>query len=1089
MGQDTQSNNNNNNTSSNIFTAPEPIIFTVLNELAPRDILAFGRTNKAFQTLTKKFENQGVFWKKQLEKHYPQEAQELQLEVEWGEDQGKITIVNYYEAFRQATNTAIKRAHVSLTQNYNLFRTGNQNTVQQTANSLSLDALVSEIDGFSCKNLHALPQSSCDALFQVIVNKAKKRFSRSPDPYLLLQDTFIAEKSLISHIAKLNQVSSLKTHWQDKYHNTIAAYNLLAVAVQYNRTEIIDFLLEKQVSVGDFILVSAACHRTISIALFERLLEKNSSVSENTLLQHATNAGDLALVEYLLSRPNAFVDPSTLEYACLWGHYAVVKKLLTQLIIGELITSHGSLLQKLYGAKLLAPIKHNIVKQLLATAVTLKLPVTHQLLATALENNDETNARIALCNLTPDAAKSFINDPAKSRYQNKPITLLHLAINQGYTKIVKHLLRLGADLNQTNTSPTPLLVALSASGLAIQDITAALINHIAGLTRDQREKILSAKNTEGYTPISLAIRHSNWKAVNALLAVGANPNEANINSATLPAYISVVDTTVINCSIGKKTTLLAYAIQAYQQETIDLLLKKSAEINPTIDSNTDDHYTPLMAACARTDIRMATLLIQQGAKLDVILSYCGTLLHLTIAYYCNSRESAQQLVTLLLDKGFPLNLIDKPHVPGIGNTALQFAIANNDIDTVKCLLNAGANINFQSPEVADTPLLYAIKKQRTEIVKLLLTQGANTTIKEMSTSLTPLQAALDTENITIIRLVLAANDLRINQIGKGDETALHYFLNLYTTTEHSIARRINQESITILTALLNALDIDVHSPSHGQTPLYKAIRSHTLIVVEKLLQQGADPNGTTPGGEPLLHYVIVNKNAELLELLLKYGIAVNITHQDKKHGDTPLQWAISCKQEAIARRLLTDEHVQKTVNVPKLFDNAVNNAYQQKIEINGVPSPSVPETTTNRVVKELNVEEKSAEEALNNYWNKIIELGSLRNKEALTFRLGGEYVVLTNEYNKELSLKLPKHTVKILEEIINAQNSTADTAYQDALKNVNKIFQRAVAIPKDTHPLFFLNRRDPKIAKFYREGLKETNDMLIKHQELPQNHR
>ena len=57
-----------------------------------------------------------------------------------------------------------------------------------------------------------------------------------------------------------------------------------------------------------------------------------------------------------------------------------------------------------------------------------------------------------------------------------------------------------------------------------------------------------------------------------------------------------------------------------------------------------------------------------------------------------------------------------------------FAIAKGDYDTVKKLIELGADVNSRSRGL--TPLMYAAKFNRVEITKLLLSKGADTSAKD-----------------------------------------------------------------------------------------------------------------------------------------------------------------------------------------------------------------------------------------------------------------------------------------------------------------------------------------------------------------------
>lgn len=1432
---------NINNSGKTITDLPVEILCAMLDTLVPQEIIAFCRNNQALHTYLKKYQ---PFWKKQLARHFPHQSEILQATEEFQNDQGNVFnvdyTIDYYKAFCKATyprpqtwqSDDVKKFHT-------LLLAGNSEEIKKatlgdySVNELNLEVFVVHIDSLTIEQINALPQSSRDILFELLIEKAEQSqnfffrfFSSSNKDNQLPQH--ISDKTLML-LAKqcivFNQLMTLQKSWKDEYNQTVQAQELLLLAIRYNRTKIVDFFLEKNVpiTINTFFAASSS---EINIQIFEKLLAEEPFLNINarqfhhgyTLLHAACQNGHLALVQLLLSRPGIdiavtrartattkahSVNVSVLEDACINGHVSVVQELLKHTAIDKQIT-HELLVNLYKDTTLDVAIRHKIIKSLFSKAIEPRLPVVSQLLASALQYGDELTVSIVLGKLTADTAKVLINNQIifSIRQIEKTGTLLHQAIHMHHKQTVKRLLELNAKLDQTPL--TPLVLALTMTPTldysTSQEIILLLIDHIKTLTTEQRDKVFRGSIQDDVPPLGIAINKRNWRIVNALLHAGINPNQA-IRTASVPISIGISASAGATIVVDSRrstdtdidvTTPLALAIDAAQQDIVDLLLEKGAAINPNV------HFTPLMAACTKKDLATAKKLIEKGAKLDVWLPSCGTLLHLAIANFDNTNEGAQALVTLLLESNFPKALIDKPNTNL--KTALELAIANDDTEIVTLLLNAGADINrqlknnsFTPPLYGYTPLHYAIKRQNKRMVTLLLQQGALTT-PVYDFQHTTLQAALDTENITIITQVLNAKDLAINQINSYENTALNYFINPHASNRsaHNYRNKTNQEDI--LTLLLNIPNIDVNLANHGGcTPLWNAIHYRNLIFVEKLLEKGANANGTLPDGEPLLHYAITREKSGLSKLLLTYGVNTNTLYNDPEHGNTALQWAVAVgNEEAITlllekgaqidpptilhrlakagtmgrvstqivetllkhgakandenpekqtaldivinmsssgnpdrysaeiaasllnhgadptrpvvggssvftsaiyltvsknlieltRVLLTDPRVQKTVkdfnptqggtntlhlaayqghrdifmallpyaditvltaeaqylflrnpftknenemyikmqqasllhlaahsgncalvtdvlhesqrqNFPCInladgngltplyyavigllsitkttdpkphldtiqfllengaepefkdkskryplprtmlkkltnealrksalatFDTAVK-TYQQKPKTqiiekipSAIPVPSAPvrntelaklnvddeiakETLTQTIEKipptipvpsapvhntelaTLNVDNEIAKETLEYYWDTIVAFGQLKGEEALTFRLGGEKVELTCE-DKKLSLKLPKHTVEILEEIIIARNSSDKNAYKDALINVNKIFARAEKIPKGTSPRFFFNRRDTRIAEFYRVGLEETRKII-----------
>lgn len=75
-----------------------------------------------------------------------------------------------------------------------------------------------------------------------------------------------------------------------------------------------------------------------------------------------------------------------------------------------------------------------------------------------------------------------------------------------------------------------------------------------------------------------------------------------------------------------------------------------------------------------------------------------------------------------------VNLTDPNTKGDHGEYPLHVAVVQNDIEAVKTLISAGANINAQG-EYGYTPLHEAIEQELPEIVALLLANGAKTDIE------------------------------------------------------------------------------------------------------------------------------------------------------------------------------------------------------------------------------------------------------------------------------------------------------------------------------------------------------------------------
>lgn len=88
----------------------------------------------------------------------------------------------------------------------------------------------------------------------------------------------------------------------------------------------------------------------------------------------------------------------------------------------------------------------------------------------------------------------------------------------------------------------------------------------------------------------------------------------------------------------------------------------------------------------------------------------------------------------------------------------------------------------------------------------------------------------------------------------------------------------------------------------GRCHLFKAVLYNSTIMVEALLQWGANPNYVTPDGDRILHVAAESGNAHIVKVLLAHGAQVN----DYTNGDTALHRALQTRYGIQAAKQLLD---------------------------------------------------------------------------------------------------------------------------------------------------------------------------------------
>lgn len=188
------------------------------------------------------------------------------------------------------------------------------------------------------------------------------------------------------------------------------------------------------------------------------------------------------------------------------------------------------------------------------------------------------------------------------------------------------------------------------------------------------------------------------------------------------------------------------------------------------------------------------------------------------------------------------------------------AIAIDDTNTVKLVIEAGANLNARD-EKDDTPLMRATCLGRTQIVSLLLSYGAN-----------------------------------VNMRPYGCPSVLD---NAIVKNYGAIAK------------LLIDAGADINTPygSDRVTPLLLAAVGNQYAVCEHLLQAGANVNFKDADGRNALACVLSrpsNQQEALVNLFIKAGVDVNVrfTVDNRFSNCTPLMLGAISKNPRIVKALL-----------------------------------------------------------------------------------------------------------------------------------------------------------------------------------------
>ncbi len=232
-----------------------------------------------------------------------------------------------------------------------------------------------------------------------------------------------------------------------------------------------------------------------------------------------------------------------------------------------------------------------------------------------------------------------------------------------------------------------------------------------------------------------------------------------------------------------------------------------------------------------------------------------------------------------------------------GSTPLQWAVYEGDVDQVRALIQAGADVNAANHFGANAMQL-AAEVANVDILRLLLEAGADPDSANFEGQ-TALMLVARTGVVEAAELLVkhgASVDARENW---GQQTALMWAAaRRHPAMVEFLARQgadvdaqsIHRDYKRHLTAEGRAKNLD----SGGLTPLLYAARENCLACVEVLIDHGVDLDKPDPDGVSPLTFAIINSNWDVARRLIEAGADVN---QWDMFGRAPLFTAVANRQQ------------------------------------------------------------------------------------------------------------------------------------------------------------------------------------------------
>ncbi len=423
----------------------------------------------------------------------------------------------------------------------------------------------------------------------------------------------------------------------------------------------------------------------------------------------------------------------------------------------------------------------------------------------------------------------------------------------------------------------------AANGASTALVEAARNQDKEALRTLLKQKIdVNAAEPDGTTALHWAAHWNDSESVDLLLKAGAIPKLANRYGAT------------------PLSEAAAYASGA----VVERLLKAGAD--PNTISTTQGETVLMTAARAGNEDAVKTLL-DHGAYVDARETYRGQ----TAAMWA-AAEGHAGVIRLLAAHGADLNVRSLDHdtrPPKIeagtplapifrgGLSALHYASRQGEIEAVKALLDAHADINQQDSD-GNTALVLAILNAHYDLAELLIDRGADVNLGNQD-GRAPLFTAID------------MHDADWSPRPARRETSAATSMDVIKSL---LAHKANVNAqLTAASPIVKvAQDTGDRTLSAGATPFLRAARSADVEVMKLLLDHGADPKlANKDGYNALLAAAGVSWNdhikgseaqaLEAVKLCVDKGLDVNAA-TDK--GDTALHGAALRGADSIVKFLV-----------------------------------------------------------------------------------------------------------------------------------------------------------------------------------------
>jgi ankyrin repeat protein len=258
-------------------------------------------------------------------------------------------------------------------------------------------------------------------------------------------------------------------------------------------------------------------------------------------------------------------------------------------------------------------------------------------------------------------------------------------------------------------------------------------------------------------PIDSAVENSNAVVLRALIDAGVHLHDFKAQGAVMTAALQgslEMVTMLVEAGVNPSWALPS-AVANRHPAIVEYLEKKGAR----------EDVDELLVAARRGDLPSIDAAIAKRADLEVRDAWERTPLIRAALY------GHPDAITRLAKAGAQVNAVAE------GQTALHVAANENQVEVIRALVAAGANVNIQTDPTANTPLYTAIQNHAARAVAALIDAGADANAGPDNDT-TPLGLAIVRGHLAMTRELLRGG-ARINEIrGLSQRPAIHGSLGI-----------------------------------------------------------------------------------------------------------------------------------------------------------------------------------------------------------------------------------------------------------------------------------------------------------------------